>query len=163
MVCELYFDKRWKGKTTRYELWVCLDLCCICLSYVNPPFSVSVHPKRHLIFFFLTFYFVLGYSQLTNDVIVSGEEWRDSAICIHVFILRHTPLPSRLLHSMEQNSMCSTVVPCWLSILNMAVCTRPFKLPDYSFPWPFPSATVSLFSKSVSLFLFHKFICIISF
>ena len=138
-----------------------INLCCICLSYVNPPVSVSIHPKVHLIFFFFfKFYFVLGYSQLTNDVvIVSGEQWRDSAICIHVFILCHTPLPSSLLHSLEQNSMCYTVVPCWLSILNIAVCTRPFKLPNYSFPDP-SRQQPCLFSKSVSLFLFHKFICI---
>ena len=35
-------------------------------------------------FFFLTFYFVLGFSWLTNDiVIVSGEQWRDSVTHIH--------------------------------------------------------------------------------
>ena len=35
--------------------------------------------------FFLTFYFVLGYGQLTyNVVIVLGEHQRDSAIHIHV-------------------------------------------------------------------------------
>ena len=33
------------------------------------------------------------------------------------------------------------------------------KLPNY----PFSPATISSFSKSVSLFLFRKFICIISF
>ena len=39
-------------------------------------------------FFFLTFKFVLGYSRLTNNVmIISGEQRRDSAIHIHVSIL----------------------------------------------------------------------------
>ena len=29
---------------------------------------------------------------------VSGEQWRDSAILIHVSVLPETPLPSRLAH-----------------------------------------------------------------
>ena len=71
---------------------------------------------------FLTF--VLGYSQLTNNVvIVLGEQQRDSAVHIHVSILPQTPLPSRLPHSIEQSSMFYTIDPCWLSILNIAVCT----------------------------------------
>ena len=32
--------------------------------------------------------------------------------------LPQTPLPSRLLHNIEQSSLCYTVGPCWLSILN---------------------------------------------
>ena len=31
--------------------------------------------------------------------------------------------PIRLLQNTEQNSLCYTVGPCWLSILNIAVCT----------------------------------------
>ena len=43
---------------------------------------------------FLTFYFVLGCSQLTNKiVIVSGKQRRDSATHTHVPILPQTPLP----------------------------------------------------------------------
>ena len=41
---------------------------------------------------------------------------RDSAIHIHVSILPQTPLPSRLPHNIEQNSLGSIVGPCWLSI-----------------------------------------------
>ena len=60
-------------------------------------------------------------SLLTNNiVIVSGEQWRDSAIHIHVSILLQTPLPSRLPHNMEQSSMCYTVGPRQLSTLNIA-------------------------------------------
>ena len=62
-------------------------------------------------FFFLTFYFVLGYNRLTNNVvIVSREQRRDSAINTHVSIGPQTPLPSRLPHNMEQNSLCYTVL-----------------------------------------------------
>ena len=61
----------------------------------TPEFSgvgTSIHYIANNIFLmertcliFLTFYFVLGYSQLTNNVEkVSGEQWRDSAIHLQV-------------------------------------------------------------------------------
>ena len=53
-------------------------------------------------------------------MIVLGEQQRDSAIYIHGSILPQTPLPSRLPHHIEQNCLCYTVDPCWLSILNIA-------------------------------------------
>ena len=62
----------------------------------------------------------------TNSVvilIVSGEQQKDSAIHTHIYILPQTPLPSRLSHNIEQSSICYTVGPCWLSILNISVCT----------------------------------------
>ena len=72
-------------------------LCCFNLCRTFLP------SLRHL----LTFYFALGYRQLTNNVvIVSGEQWKDSAIHIHVSILPQTPLPSRLPHNMEQSFLC---------------------------------------------------------
>ena len=43
------------------------------------------------------------------------------------------------------------------------MCNVGPKLPSYPFLSSFPLATISLFSKSVSFFLFCKFICIISF
>ena len=60
---------------------------------------------------------------INNVVIVSGRQQRDSAIHTHVSILPQTPLPSRLPHNTKQSSLCYTVDPCWLSILNTAVCT----------------------------------------
>ena len=57
-------------------------------------------------------------------MIIPGGEQRDSAIHIHVSVFLQTPLPSRLPHDTEQSSLCYTVGPCWLSILNTAVCTR---------------------------------------
>ena len=77
------------------------------------------------LFFFLTFYFVLGDSQLTSKLIVLREQRRESAIHIHMSILPQSPLPSRLPHTIEQSSLCSTVGPSWLSILNRAVCPSP--------------------------------------
>ena len=46
-------------------------------------------------------------SQLTT---VSGGQQRDSTIDIHVSILPQTPLPSRLPHNIEQNSLDDVVV-----------------------------------------------------
>ena len=84
---------------------------------------------------FLTFYFVSGYSRFTNNtVIISGEQWRDSAIHIPVSILPQTPLPFWLPHNIEQSSLCCTGGPCWLSILNIAVYARP-RLLCASFQW----------------------------
>ena len=69
-------------------------------------------------------------SQSTNDVVtVPGEQWRDSAIRIHTPVLPQTPLPSRPPLNIEPSSMCYTVSPCWLSILNTAVCTCPSQTP----------------------------------
>ena len=67
---------------------------------------------------------MLGFSQLTiSVVIVSSEQERYSGIHRHVFILPQTPLSSRLPRNTEQSSMCYTVGPCWLSILNVTVQT----------------------------------------
>ena len=48
---------------------------------------------------------------------------KGSAVHIHVSILPQTPLPSRLPRDTEQCSLSYTVGPCWLTILNTAVCT----------------------------------------
>ena len=58
-------------------------------------------------------------------VIVSGRQQRDSAMHIYVSIFPQTPLPSRLSHDFEQSSLCYTVGPCWLFILNIAECACP--------------------------------------
>ena len=62
-----------------------------------------------------TFYFVLGSSWLTSNVVIdSGEQWRDSAIHINVFLLLQIPIPSRLPHNIELSFMCYVVDPCFL-------------------------------------------------
>ena len=71
----------------------------------------------------LNFLFRIGIQPTHNIVIVSGGQQRDSAIRVHVSILPQTSLPSRLPQNIEQNSLCYTVRPCWLSILHIAECT----------------------------------------
>ena len=88
---------------------------------------------------------------INNVVIVSGEQRRDPAIHIHVSILLQPILPPRLPHNIEQSSLCYTVGPFWLSILNIALCPCPSQMPPI-----LSLATINLFSKSVSLFLFCK-------
>ena len=65
------------------------------------------------LFFFFKFYFII------NDVvIVSSEQWRASAIHIHVSILPQTLLPSRLPHNTEQISMFSlSTIDLWVHSL----------------------------------------------
>ena len=67
-----------------------------------------------------------------------SELQRDSAIHICVSILPQTPLLSRLPYNIEQSSMCYIVGPCWLSILNRAVCTCLSQTPQLSLPHILP-------------------------
>ena len=82
--------------------------------------------SSHTILLKILFYFGI---QLINNVTASDGQQRDSAIHIHVPILPQTPLPSRLPHHSEQSSLCYTIGPCWLSTLNIAVCTSPSQIP----------------------------------
>ena len=56
-------------------------------------------------------------------MLVSGVEQSDSVIHMHVSVLFQILFPFRLLQNTEQSSLCYTVGPCLLSILNIAVCT----------------------------------------
>ena len=73
-------------------------------------------------YLFLNFLFCIGVQLINNGVIFASEQCKDSAIHIHVSILPQ-PLPSRLPYNTVQSSMCYTVGPCWLSILNIARCS----------------------------------------
>ena len=92
-------------------------------------------------------------------MIVSGGQQRDSAIHTHVSISPQTPLPSRLPDNIEQSSLCYTVGPFWLFVLNTVMCTSPSQIPNLSLSPAFLLVTISSFSKSVGLF--YKLICII--
>ena len=59
---------------------------------------------------------------INNIVFVSGERQSDSIIHIHVSTLFQILFPFGLLQNIEQSSLCSTVGPCFLSVLNRAVC-----------------------------------------
>ena len=77
----------------------------------------------HLVFGFnlLLLIFGLYWVELINSVLlVSGTQQSKSVIHIHVSILQLFFL-FRFLQSIEQSSLCYTIGPFWLSILNRAV------------------------------------------
>ena len=55
-------------------------------------------------------------------MLVSGVQQIDSVVHTHIFILFHIRFPFRLLQNIEQSSLCCTVDPGWLFILNTVVC-----------------------------------------
>ena len=129
-----------KSTLKTYLQWARNELCNYILSNL-------------LLIFFFTFYFVLGYSELTKNVIVTDEQQRDSVIHVHVSILPQTPLPSKLPHKFEQSSLCFREGPCCLSILNIAVCASPSQTSYLSFPLVLPPGNHTLF---LCFFLFYK-------
>ena len=102
--------------------------------------------------FFLNFHVILGYSWLTVVIFRCTAK-----SVIHVSILFQIVFPLRLLWSIEQSSPCYSVGSCWLSLLNIAVCTFSPKLPVYLSPLPSPLVIISSFSKSVCLCFVNKF------
>ena len=66
---------------------------------------------------------------INNVVLVSGVQQSDSVRHTHVFILFQILFPFRLLHNIERSSLCYTVGPFWVSILNIAVCTCQSRTP----------------------------------
>ena len=75
---------------------------------------------------------------INNVVLVSATQQSDSVTHIHVSILFQIIFPFGLLQSIEQNSLCYTVGPCWLSILNKALCTCSSQTPNLPLPLTFP-------------------------
>ena len=67
-----------------------------------------------------------------NDVLILGVQ--QSGSVIHVCILSQILFPFRLLHNIEQSSLCYTVSPHWLSDLNIAGCIGPSQISNYSSP-----------------------------
>ena len=86
---------------------------------------------------------------INNVVLVSGVQQSDSVIHIYVSILFQILFPFRLLYNIEQSFLCYTVGPCWLSILDIAVCTCRSQTPNLSLPPLSPPVTISVSSKSV--------------
>ena len=76
------------------------------LEWVAIPFSRgSSQPRDQTLSPALAGRFFTTVPPINNAVVVLGEEWRDSATHTHVSILPQTPLPSRLPHNIEQNSL----------------------------------------------------------
>ena len=62
--------------------------------------------------------FILHWS-INHVMLVSGIQQSDSIILIHVSILSKILFLYSLFQSIQQSSLCYTLGPCWLSILNL--------------------------------------------
>ena len=82
-------------------------------------------------------------------------------IYIHVSILFQILFPFRLFQNIEQSFLCYTVGRCWLSILNIAVCTCLSQTPNPS-PRPFAPRNHK-FVLWVCFYFVNKFTCIFFF
>ena len=82
--------------------------------------------------FFIIIFILYGSTVDSNFVLVSGIQQSDSVIHIHASILFQILFPFRLLQNIEQSSLCYTVGLCWLSIINIAVCTCQSQTPNLS-------------------------------
>ena len=69
------------------------------------------------------------YWSVANQQCRDTFRWTAQGLSLTYTCIRSPPtlLPSRLPDNIEQNSLCSTTGPCWLSLLNIAVCTCPFR------------------------------------
>ena len=75
---------------------------------------------------------------MNNFVLVSGIQQNDSVIYIQLPILFQILFPLRLLHNIEQSSLCYAVGPCWLYILNIVVCIWLSQIPTLPLPPTLP-------------------------
>ena len=76
---------------------------------------------------------------------------------IQLYILFHVLFHYSLSQDIEYSFLCCLVGPCCLSILYIIVCICESQTPNPSLPSLTPTRQ-PLFSMSVSLFLFHRFV-----
>ena len=81
---------------------------------------------------------------MNNGVLISGVQQSDLVTHIHESILCQVLFPFRLLQSIEQSSLCYTVGPCWLFILNIFGCTCQSQTPNLSLPPTLPPSNHKL-------------------
>ena len=88
--------------------------------------------------FLLNFFLILSWS-IANWQYSDNFRWTEKwpSYIKHVSILSQTPSPSRLPHDIEQQPLCYTVGPCWLSIKYSSVF---MSIPNsLTVPFPHPS------------------------
>ena len=86
-----------------------------------------------------------------------GHDWATS----HTHTLFQIIFLFRLLQNIEQSSLCYTEGPCWLSILNIEVCTCESQTPGLSLPLLYNYHNLYgiffvLFSQNPSPFIFSQ-------
>ena len=77
-VSKLYAWRVW----TFYTVW-----CSFSLIFITGYMNTNTHLRGALVLSSLPYYFVLGYSQLTNNVvIISSKQWRDTYTYMYTYI-----------------------------------------------------------------------------
>ena len=74
---------------------------------------------------------------VNNVVIVSSVQQSNSVIQLPVSIFLQIVFPFKLSQNIEQHFLCYTIGPCWLSILDIAVCTSQSSTPNLYFEHSF--------------------------
>ena len=97
----------------------------------------------------IKFLFYIGLLLIYN-VLVSAIQQTESIMHIRASFFQIL-FPFRLLENIEQDSLCYTVGPCWLSILNIVVCICQSQTPNLFLSDLFALVTISLFSTSDSV------------
>ena len=133
LICSVFLDFKCLACTFHW--------CIIAEVHLFPTYGFkSLHIKRYLwayldvmINWFISYCFniliYIGLLPINNIVIVSGGQQRDST---NTYMWIHSRSNTPHIHgaqSIGQSSLCYTVGPCWLSILNTAVCTWPSRTP----------------------------------
>ena len=120
--------------------------------------DTALLPEDHQHFVFVLFLFLFSIGVQLIDNVCSFQVY-SKAIQLYTYMylfffqfLSYLGEDNKisLLQDIEQSSLCYTVGPCWLSILNTAVCTCPSQTP-IPLLHPFSLVTISSFPKSVSL------------
>ena len=140
------------------NLLKCLPVCGI--SHNSTVMTLFYGEGGGSIFYFIfKFYFIFIKGELLYTIVsISAVQCSDPVIYIHVHIYTHSFFHTIFHHILSQetgcSSLCCTVGTSQLMHLKCNSLHLPTPTPSPSTPSPFPLATTSLFSRSVSLFLF---------
>ena len=137
-----YTEKGWRKQKRKQLFGLCFVSALTSSTTTEPglhwPETNSVPsdwPSHQACTWVFNVYFYLESSWLTK--LCSFEVYsKVIQLYIHVSILFQILFPFRLLQNIEQSSLCYTVGPCWLSVLNITVCTCQSQLPIYLSPNP---------------------------
>ena len=83
---------------------------CVCVSYIYISIYISIY----------------------MDLYIYISKYIYIYVYVYIYILFQILFPLKLLQSTEQSSLCYTVGPCWLSILNIPESTCQSQTPLYS-------------------------------
>ena len=109
----------------RFHLFLMSLLRDIICMYEHLSFHANSKYHAHCSSFSKAFYFVCGCTQLANSVvIVSGDRGRGVQPYMYTYPLSPKPHSHPGCRSIGQGFLCCTVGPCWLSSLNIAVCSH---------------------------------------